>query len=486
VSGLHVAIDLGAGSGRAFLGRVDDAGLALEELHRFTYGPRASAGHLRWDMTALHAGLIAGLAAARERARVWRRPVASIGVDAWGVDYGVIDGGGALVEEPIAYRDPRTEGVMDAVLARVSRAEIFARTGIQFMPINTIYQLAAHVRDGLAADAAGVLLMPDLCHLFLSGSRSGEYTDATTTQLLNATTRQWDDTLFARLGLPRTLMPALVAPGADLGTLRPALQGDLGGPAIRVIAPATHDTASAVVGTPLTPGWAFISSGTWSLVGVERAAPLLTADAEAANFTNEGGAGGTIRFLKNVMGLWVFEGCRREWGSTAPDIDALIAGAGALSGPVGVIDVDDLGLLNPPSMIGAIHAQLAATGQRVPETPIELARVVFDSLALGYARVVATIERLTGAAIPGIHVVGGGSRNAYLNQATADATGKPVLAGPVEATAAGNVIVQAVAAGSLASIAEGRAALARGLWLARFEPRPSAHWAELAARLRPA
>ena len=410
--------------------------------------------------------------------------MASIGVDAWGVDYGLIDAGGALVEEPIAYRDPRTEGVMDAVLARVPRAEIFRRTGIQFMPINTIYQLAAHVRDGLAADAAGILLMPDLCHLFLSGSRSGEYTDASTTQLLDATTRQWDDALFARLGLPRALMPALVDPGADLGTLRPALAGrGLGGDPIRVIAPATHDTASAVVGTPLTPGWAFISSGTWSLVGVERATPLLTGEAEAANFTNEGGAGGTIRFLKNVMGLWVLEGCRREWGSGAPDIDALVAGAGALSGPAGVIDVDDLGLLNPPSMIRAIHAQLTATGQRVPGTPIELARVVFDSLALGYARVVAAIERLTGAAIAGIHVVGGGSRNAYLNQATADATGKPVLAGPVEATAAGNVIVQAVASGSLASIAEGRAALARAVALRRYDPVASDRWAELAARL---
>ena len=479
MTGMHVAIDLGAGSGRAFLGRVDESGLALEELHRFTYGPRPSAGHLRWDMTALHAGLVAGLAAARERAAASRRRVASVGVDAWGVDYGVIDAGGALVEEPIAYRDPRTDGVMDAVLARVPRAEIFRRTGIQFMPINTIYQLAAHVRDGLAADATGVLLMPDLCHLFLSGSRSAEYTDASTTQLLNATTRQWDDALFARLGLPRGLMPALVDPGADLGALRPALVADIGanrgasfgGDPIRVIAPATHDTASAVVGTPLTPGWAFISSGTWSLVGVERATPLLTGEAEAANFTNEGGAGGTIRFLKNVMGLWVLEGCRREWGSAAPDIDALVAGAGALSGPAGVIDVDDLGLLNPPSMIRAIHAQLAATGQRVPETPVELARVVFDSLAHGYAKVIAAIERLTGEAIPGIHIVGGGSRNAYLNQATADACGKPVLAGPVEATAAGNVIVQAVAAGSLSSIAEGRLALARGLALSRFEPR---------------
>jgi rhamnulokinase len=484
---MHVAIDLGAGSGRALLGHVGDAGLSLQEVHRFTYGPRPSAGHLRWDMSALHGGLAAGLAAARTAAAEAGQAVTSIGVDAWGVDYGLVDAGGGLVEEPIAYRDPRTDGVMAAVCARLPRAEIFRRTGIQFLPFNTIYQLVAHVRDGLAAEAAGILLMPDLCHLFLSGARSGEYTDASTTQLLDAATRRWDDALFAQLGLPRALMPPLVDPGADLGALRPSLQQSMqtgaGGPPIRVVAPATHDTASAVVGTPLTPGWAYISSGTWSLVGVERVAPLLTAAAEAANFTNEGGAGGTIRFLKNVMGLWVLEGCRREWGRAAPDIDALVAGAAALPGPVGVIDVDDYGLLHPTSMLGAIRAQLSATGQRVPDAPIAVARVVFDSLALGYARVIAAIERLTGEPIAGIHVVGGGSRNAYLNQATADATGKPVLAGPVEATAAGNVIVQAVAAGRLASIADGRAALARGLALTRFEPRPSAAWTDLVGTL---
>jgi rhamnulokinase len=468
---MHVAIDLGAGSGRALLGHVGDAGLSLQEVHRFTYGPRPSAGHLRWDMHALQAGLRAGLAAARAAAAATRHEVATIGVDAWGVDYGLIDADGGLVEEPISYRDARTDGVMDAVCATVPRAEIFGRTGIQFLPFNTIYQLVAHLRDGLAADAAGVLLIPDLCHLYLSGSRSGEYTDASTTQLLDATTHRWDDALFARLGLPRALMPALVEPGADLGALRPVLQGEAAGRAIRVIAPATHDTASAVVGTPLTPGWAYISSGTWSLVGVERTAPLLTAAAEAANFTNEGGAGGTIRFLKNVMGLWVLEGCRREWGTAAPDIDTLVAGAAALPGPAGLIDVDDYRLLHPPSMLAAIGAQLTETGQRVPATPIEMARLVFDSLALGYARVIAKIEHLTGEPIAGIHVVGGGSKNAYLNQATADATGKPVLAGPVEATAAGNVIVQAVASGALGSIADGRAALARGLRLARFEPR---------------
>jgi rhamnulokinase len=483
VSACHVAIDLGAGSGRALLGRVGDAGLSLQEVHRFTYGPRACAGHLRWDTAALHGGLREGLAAARTAAAAAGHEVSSVGVDAWGVDYGLIDAAGNLVEEPIAYRDARTDGVMDAVAARVPRAEIFRRTGIQFLPFNTIYQLVAHVRDGLAPGAAGVLMIPDLCHLFLSGARSGEYTDASTTQLLDAATRRWDDALFAKLGLPRALMPALVEPGVDLGALRPALQAESAGPTIRVIAPATHDTASAVVGTPLTPGWAYISSGTWSLVGVERAAPLLTAGAEAANFTNEGGAGGTIRFLKNVMGLWVLEGCRREWGSAAPDIDALVAGAAALPGPVGVIDVDDHGLLHPPSMLAAIAAQLRATGQRVPDSPIETARLVFDSLALGYTRVVAAIERLTGEPVAGIHVVGGGSRNAYLNQATADATGKPVLAGPVEATAAGNVIVQAVAAGSLSSIADGRAALARGLALTRFEPRPSGAWGDLAGRI---
>jgi rhamnulokinase len=490
VTGLHVAIDLGAGSGRAFLGRVDDAGLALEELHRFTYGPRPSAGHLRWDMTALHGGLVAGLAAARERAAASRRPVVSIGVDAWGVDYGLIDAGGALVEEPIAYRDPRTEGVMDAVLTRVPRAEIFSRTGIQFMPINTIYQLAAHVRDGLAANAAGVLLMPDLCHLFLSGSRSGEYTDASTTQLLNATTRQWDDALFAQLGLPRALMPALVDPGADLGALRPALVADVGGSPggdpIRVIAPATHDTASAVVGTPLTPGWAYISSGTWSLVGVERATPLLSGEAEAANFTNEGGAGGTIRFLKNVMGLWILEACRKEWAAAgrAVDYETLLVEAGRLETPPSLVHPDDPRFFNPRSMLGALNDFLHESGQPAPDAPAAVARVVLDSLALRYASVLQTLQSLAGERVLGVHVVGGGSRNTYLNQATADAIGLPVLAGPVEATALGNLAVQAIAMGHLGSLAEAREVIARTGDLQPMAPRPdrASAWSEARAR----
>jgi rhamnulokinase len=468
---MHVAIDLGAGSGRALVGEVTDAGLSFVEVHRFAYGPRPAAGHLRWDLARLEAGLRDGLAAARGAAVRAGATLASVGVDAWGVDYGLIDRDGRVLEEPIAYRDARTDGVMDAVCARVGREAIFRRTGIQFMPINTVYQLVAHLRDGLPPRADRLLMIPDLCHLLLSGARTGEYTNASTTQLLDAASGTWDEALLAELGLPRAMLPPLVQPGADLGPLRPAFAG-ADAPGIRVVAPATHDTASAVVGTPLRPGWAYISSGTWSLVGVERRAPLRSAGALAANFTNEGGAGGTIRFLRNVMGLWLLEACRREWGSEAPDHDALVAGAAALPRAAGLIDVEDLALLNPPSMLAAIRAQLTAAGVVPPGEPAAIARVIFDSLAAGYARVIATIERLTGEPIPGIHVVGGGSRNSYLNQATADATGKPVLAGPVEATAAGNLIVQAVTAGRLASIADGRERLARSMPARAFEPRP--------------
>jgi rhamnulokinase len=469
---MHLAIDLGAGSGRALVGQLTDAGLTFDEVHRFTYAPRHLGGRLRWDMVRLEAGLRDSLARAHRVAAAAGATLASVGVDAWGVDYGLVDRDGALLEEPVSYRDDRTAGVMDAVVERLTREAIFARTGIQFLPFNTIYQLVAQVRDGVPPRADRLLMMPDLCHLLLSGSRTGEHTNASTTQLLDAATGRWADGLFRALDLPREIMPPLVQPGADLGALRPTLQRELGVGPVRVVAPATHDTASAVVGTPLKPGWAYISSGTWSLVGVERREPILTAEAAAANFTNEGGAAGTVRFLRNVMGLWLLEACRAEWADRAPAHDRLVADAAALPRAAGIIDVEDLSLLNPPSMRAAIAAQLAARGRVMPEVPAAVARVIFDSLAHGYARVIATIERLTGEPIRGIHVVGGGSRNAYLNQATADACGKPVLAGPVEATAAGNLIVQAVAGGRLASVAEGREHLARATQLRAFEPRP--------------
>lgn len=480
---MHVALDLGAGSGRALAGRLDAAGLVLQEVFRFHYAPRQRNGHLRWNVPALFDGLVQGLQAARRTAEGSGTTLTTVGVDAWGVDYGLYHRTGRLLEEPICYRDDRTRGVMESVLERLPRATLFERTGVQFLPINTIYQLVAHVRAGLPSEAWRLLMIPDICHHFLAGSLTTEYTNATTTQLLNARTRRWDDETFLQLGLPRSLMPPIVEPGTVLGPLRAARQAEVGGTGIQVVAPATHDTASAVLGTPLRPGWAYISSGTWSLVGVERSAPLLGPEVAEANFTNEGGVFGTVRFLRNVMGLWLLEACRQEWGEAAADLTTLVEAA-AGCGPCGIVDPDAPGLLNPPSMTRAIASALKAAGRQPPADHAGFGRVIFDSLAVRYAAVLDTIERLTGETIAGVHIVGGGSRNRYLNQATADASGRPVLAGPVEATAIGNIIVQAVATGAVRSVAEAREIVARSIPMQQFEPRPGGPWAELRERLR--
>jgi rhamnulokinase len=470
---LHVAIDLGAGSGRALVGGPAAGGFRVEEVHRFHYAPRREAGHLRWDAARLLAGVHDGLrhawaAAARDGAAI-----ASVGVDSWGVDYALIDRAGALVEDPICYRDDRTAGAMEQVFATVPRAEIYARTGIQFMPFNTLFQLAAHVRGGLHERAAHLLLVPDFCHHHLCGSLACERTDASTTQLLNARAHGWDDDVFARLGLPRGLMPEIVDAGARLGTIRTGLCAELGITPAAVVAPATHDTASAVAGAPLEPGWAYISSGTWSLVGVERREPLLTPGAMQAGLTNELGAGRTVRLLTNVMGLWLLESCRREWeadGRPQP-LEPLLAAVGRLDEPAGLVNPDDRRLFAPASMVRELRGALREAGQPDTDDPVALTKVILDSLARRYADVVAAIERLTGDRVPGIHVVGGGSLNAYLNQATADASGRPVVAGPVEATAIGNLLVQGMAAGEIGSIEEGRRLVAASFRPVRYEPR---------------
>lgn len=481
----RLAIDLGAGSGRAILGRLDAGGFELLELHRFQYAPRRVASRLRWDVEALFEGLRSGLARAGEAAAERAGRVDSVGVDSWAVDYGLLDAGGRLLEDPVCYRDERTEGVMEAVFARLPRQEVFARTGIQFLSLNTLYQLVAHVREGLPPAADRLLLIPDLCHHFLCGSRVTERTNASTTQLLD-THGRWDPVLFEALGLPRRLMPDIVPAGTELGRLRPELGHPLGAHSPRVLAPATHDTASAVAGTPLRPGWAYVSSGTWSLVGVERERPLLGEEVARANFTNESGADGTVRFLRNVMGLWILESCRREWeaaGRSLPPGD-LLAAVGRLDTFPGFVFPDHPRFFNPASMTAEVKSALRETGQTAPDDPVPLARVILDSLALRYASVLETLERLTGAGVPGVHVVGGGSRNEYLNQATADATGRPVLAGPAEATAAGNLLVQAVAAGEVGSIAEGRAAIARSAAPREYRPRRRGGWDEAARRYR--
>ncbi len=481
---LYIAVDLGAGSGRVFLAGVSAGELLLEEVRRFHYPARELAGHLRWNISEIFDEIKAGLRCAGERARTLGRPVHSIGVDSWGVDYGLLDESDALLEEPICYRDERTQGTLAEVTARVPRSEIFARTGIQFLVFNTLLQLYAHMREGIPETASRLLMIPDLVNFFLTGRAVTEYTNATTTQMVNARTGIWDSELLEQLNLPAHLLAEIVPAGADLAPLTPALADELQLEGVRVVAPATHDTGSAVAGAPLADGWAYISSGTWSLVGVERDGVLINEEVARHNFTNEGGACGTIRFLKNVMGLWVLESCRREWQQCGLDVeyDQLLPQVAMLEETPSFIFPDDPRLFNPTDMLAAVTAQLGEMGQRVPNDPPAMTRMILDSLAFRYASILRTIESLTGRKIAGVQIVGGGGQNDYLNQATANATGLPVLAGHVEATVTGNVLVQAVTAGRFASLAEARAHVAQNVRLKEFTPARSAAWTEAAGR----
>ena len=474
LSAAHIAIDLGAGSGRIFLAGLDADAMLLEEVRRFRYPPVEAAGHLRWDVTKIFAEIKAGLRTATARAGELDRTIESVGVDSWAVDYGLIDRNGELVEWPICYRDERTEGAMDQVFARVSREEIFARTGIQFMPFNTLFQLFAHQREGIPEQAQTLLLVPDLIAFWLTGKRVAEYTNATTTQMVNAHTGKWDFELADRLSLPATLLPDIVPAGSTIGRIRADLQVN----AIPVVAPATHDTGSAIAGAPLRKDWAYISSGTWSLVGVERDNLLINEEVARYNFTNEGGAFGTTRFLKNVMGLWILESCRKEWDV---DYEALLAEVATIADYAALIFPDDARFFNPPNMLDAIATQLDETNQDMPVNAAAVAKVILDSLAFRYASVLRTIEALTNQQIEGVQIIGGGSQNNYLNQATANATGLPVCAGPTEATVIGNVLVQAIARGRFASLTDARQYVARNVKLQNFEPRASRAY-EAAAR----
>jgi rhamnulokinase len=475
---LFVAVDLGAGSGRVFLVGVGPGELMLEEVRRFHYPPRRHDGHLRWNARSIFDGVKSGLAVAAGRARQLGRPVCSVGVDSWGVDYGLVDADGRLLEDPICYRDERTDGIMEEVFERMPREEIFVRTGIQLMPLNTVFQLYAHVRSGLPARAARLLLVPHLVNMVLCGESAAEFTHATTTQMLNAATGTWDQQIVDCLGLPAGLLCPIVPAGSTLAPILAGVAAETGLRDASVVAPATHDTGSAVAGAPLQPGWAFISSGTWSLVGVERHGTLIDAEVARHNFTNEGGVHGTTRFLKNVTGLWLLESCRKEWQGQgqACGYDELLGGAAALDESPALIFPDDPRFLNPPSMLAAIAEQLADTGQAVPAQPVALTRTILDSLALRYASVLQTIESLTHAGIEGIQIVGGGSQNAYLNQAAATATGKPVLAGPVEATVIGNALVQAISAGRFETLLDARRHVTANVRPTRFTPERTAAW----------
>jgi len=479
----HVAIDLGAGSGRVFRGRFGAEEFELEEVHRFENATTDDGGTLRWSTRDLLAEIKSALAwIARSGARV-----RSVGVDAWGVDYGLLDGAGRLIEEPVSYRDARTDGAFERVFPLASRAEIHRATGVQLMAINTLFQLHAHVHGGRwPRNVARLLTMPDLFHHELCGSDVVEWTHATTTQMVRHDTRDWERDLLRRLGIPASILPRLVPPGTRLGPLRAEVAQDVGLRGCEVVAPASHDTASAVAGTPLADGVAYVSSGTWSLVGVELRAPLVNDETLRENFTNEGGAGGTVRFLKNVTGMWILEGCRKAWRERGRDrsweeLDAAIARAPAWAG---VIDPDDPRFFHPRDMDEAVRGFLRETRQPAPEEPGALARIVLESLALRCADVLGTLARLTGRPIETVRVIGGGSRQDFLNQATADVSGRELLAGPAEATAIGNLLVQAIAAGRFGDLAEGRAYVAQVLPARRFTPRDPRGAPALLERLR--
>lgn len=480
------AVDLGAENGRVMLARFDGARVSLEEAHRFPNRPVRVRGHLFWDALDLWREVLAGLRRARQMAGA----LDSVGVDTWGVDYGLVDERGLLMGLPYHYRDGRTAGMTDTLEASIGREAIYNTTGIQFLPINTLYQLAAHARQQAEQLEAAhrLLLMPDLFHCWLSGEQVAEYTNATTTQLLDATTGNWAAPLLAAARVPEQIMPPLVEPGTILGPVLAELQDDLGA-GVRVALPATHDTGAAVAGIPVSPGagWAYISSGTWSLVGLELPHPLITGEALAANFTNEGGVFGTTRFLKNVMGLWLLQSCQRQWearGQPQP-IAALLAAAAEAPPFAALLDPDDPVFLAPDDMPAAINTWLVAHGQPPCQLPAALARCICESLVLRYRQVLQDAAALAGQPVEVIHVVGGGSQNALMNQWLADATGVPVIAGPAETTALGNALMQLVALGELGTLSEVRALAIRTSATRSFEPRPAeqAQWEEAAARL---
>jgi rhamnulokinase len=480
-SPLYIAVDLGAGSGRVFMAGCDPGEFLLEELHRFRYPPKFDGQYLRWDLSLIFDEVVAGLKQAGIRANALERQIGSIGVDTWGVDYGLVGEDGSLVSDPVCYRDARTDRAMERVFSVVPREEIFGKTGIQFQKFNTLYQLYS---ESVAEKASMLLLLPDLIDYMLTGRAVTEYTNATTTQMVDAATGNWDEELLAQLSLPLRILQPIVPAGTSLGGLRPEIAEKTGLSGISVIVPGTHDTASAVAAAPLKEGSAYISSGTWSLVGVERERPLITREAARLNFTNEGGVYGTFRFLRNVMGLWIFESCRKEWEAAGNSIeyDELISDAAEIAGFPAFIYPDDERFLNPASMLEIIDTQLSETGQEQVSGPVMIAKTIFDSLAFRYASVLRSVESLTETKIEQIEILGGGGQNQYLNQMTASAAGVPVRSGMTEATVIGNVLVQAVALGRFSSLSEARDYAAAMIDFENFTPQAVPGLAEAEAR----
>ncbi len=481
---VFLAVDLGAESGRVVAGRFDGEHIDLEELHRFSNGPVSVMGNLYWDVLRLWQDIKQGLTKAEQ---VYDDNLASIGLDTWGVDFGLLSKDNVVLGNPYHYRDSRTDGMMDVAFEKVPRTEIFERTGIQFMQLNSLYQLLAmaEAQSPALAAAETLLTMPDLFNYWLTGRKANEFTIATTTQCYDPRAETWASEMLAELGIPPHIFTEIVPPGTVLDMLHPSVAEETGCPRIPVIAPATHDTGSAVVAVPMTEQASiYLSSGTWSLMGVEVKAPIINEKTLTYNFTNEGGMDGTYRLLRNIMGLWLIQECKREWARAGEDYSytdlTQMASEAPPFGPL-VVPIDDR-FLAPGAMVPRIQAFCRETGQTVPESKGAVLRCALESLALEYRWVAERLDELVGHPLPTVHIIGGGSQNTLLNQFTADATGRPVVAGPVEATALGNVLVQAIALGHIDSVAAGRALVRRSFELTTYAPQDTAAWDAAYAR----
>ncbi len=478
----YLAFDLGAESGRAVLADLQSGILTTKEVHRFGNKPIESGGSLRWDVGSLWFEIRSALNSLEGV------QLAGIGVDAWGVDYALLGEHGQLLEGPYHYRDRRTDGVMEEVFRRVPKEEIYRSTGIQFMPINTLYQLYAAHRDtrSIVADARHMVTIPDLFNYWLTGKAVCEFTNATTTQMVDASRRVWAKDLIQKVGLRSDLPSPIVEPGTVVGPLLDSVVSNSMVAGTPVIAPACHDTGSAVAAITARDGTAFLSSGTWSLIGIELDAPVLTSEALRLNFTNEGGVNGTTRLLKNVMGLWMLQGCRNSWSAQGQNgtYAELVELANREPAFAHLVDPDDELFLRPADMLDAINQFCSKTQQPSPSTPGAYVRCVLESLAMKYRLTIRNLEGLCGQSIEQIRVVGGGSKNRLLNQFTANATGRRVLAGPAEAAALGNIAIQILTTREASSLEEVRAIVDRSFPVDVFEPLETDKWEHHSQRFK--
>lgn len=481
----YVAFDLGAESGRAMLATLDGGRLQLHECHRFANRPQRLPSGLHWDLVGLWGNLLEGLGKAAAAAKQQGVELVSLGVDTWGVDCGYLGKSGELLGLPFAYRDARCPPAMRKTIRKLGAKRLYEATGLQFLPFNTLYQLVAQ-RDSEPAvlkNARHLLLMPDLLHYFFTGRPANEATIASTSQMVNPQTGRWDKALLKALGLPTQFLGEIVPAGTKLGKLLPALAKDLSIAPLQVIAPGSHDTASAVAAVPVDAtgrgSWAYLSSGTWSLMGAELDKPIITDASRRAAFTNERGVGGTIRFLKNIAGLWLVQQCRRDLARMGQEYSyEQLADLAAQATPFRtLVNPNDAAFASPGDMLAKIDRFAAATGQPKPDSPGAYVRCCLESLALCYRLILDDLESLLSRRVEVLHIVGGGGKNALLNQMTADAVGRPVVVGPYEATAIGNALTQAIGAGALKDLAELRSVVRQSFDVLTVEPKDPAAFA---------